>query len=136
MRVFLRAMYLLAAVPVLVGVTHVVLGPASDVQLGARLPPAVLADAVLDSQNRFYGMAFVGYGALVLLSLQDLDRYANVFRIVLGFIALGGVARLISVVQLGLPPLPVIALIGVELLGVPLILWWHARVLEQVRAAR
>ena len=77
MRGFLLTMYVLAAVPVLVGVTHVVLGPASDVQLGAQLPPAVLADAVLDSQNRFYGMTFVGYGALVLLSLRDLDRYAD-----------------------------------------------------------
>lgn len=136
MRGFLVAMYLLAAVPVLVGVAHVVLGPASDVQLGARLPPAVLADAVLDSQNRFYGMTFVGYGALVLLSLRDLDRYANVFRVVLAFIALGGVARLISVAQRGLPPPPVLALIGVEMLGVPLVLWWHARVLQQVRGVR
>jgi hypothetical protein len=129
-------MYLLAAVPVLVGVAHVVLGPASDVSLGAQLPPAALADAVLDSQNRFYGMTFVGYGVLVLLSLRDLNRYADVFRVVLVFIALGGVARLISIAQRGLPPPTVLALTGVELIGVPLVLWWHARVLQRVRGAR
>jgi len=50
-----------AFVPILVGVLHLVLGLNADVLLGARLPAAVIADPALDSQNRFYGVAFMPY---------------------------------------------------------------------------
>ncbi len=60
-------LFLKLASPVflVVGALHLVLGAGADVLLGARLPPEALADAALDSQNRFYGVAFSLYGVLL-----------------------------------------------------------------------
>jgi hypothetical protein len=129
-RTFRRVMRVLAAVPLLIGLAHVVFGVAMDAQLGA-LAPGAASDPVLDSQNRFFGGTFAGYGVLLYLGLTDLKRYAVVFRIAGCGIAFGGVARLVSIALRGLPPLPVLGLIVVELVVVPLLLGWHARILAR-----
>ena len=131
MRVFTIVLKVLASVPVLVGLSHLFMGLGSDALLGAKLPLEVLSDPVLDSQNRFYGVIFIGYGTLIFLCASDVRKYSSVLRIVAGFIFLGGFGRLVSIVLFGLPTPPVIALIAVELIGVPLLLWWHFRVLQQ-----
>jgi hypothetical protein len=128
---FSRVMRVLGAVPLLVGLSHIVFGITADGQLGAVLTPDVVSDPVLDSQDRFYGAAFMGYGALLYLCLTDLKRYAGVFRLMCAFIVLGGVARLLSIMLRGLPPPPVLGLVGVELVLVPLIVGWHSRVLAR-----
>jgi hypothetical protein len=130
--IFTRLMRVLAAVPLLAGLLHVSFGVAANLQLGALLEPAVLRDPVLDSQDRFQGVVFMGYGVLFYLGLADLKRNAAVFRIAGAFIALGGVARLLSIALRGLPPAPVLVLVGMEVLLMPLILWWHARVLARL----
>jgi hypothetical protein len=65
-----------AVIVLVVGLLHLAMGLNADVLLGARLPPDVIADPVLDSQNRFYGTAFAIYGVLLLLGATDLARYA------------------------------------------------------------
>jgi hypothetical protein len=122
-------MRVFAASMLLVGFMHAILGMAVDEQLGAVVALSAASDPVLDSQNRFFGTLFMGYGAFLLLSLQDLQRYAAVFRIVAAFIALGGVARILSIALVGLPTPPVLALVAVEVALVPLLVWWHARLL-------
>jgi hypothetical protein len=67
-----------ALIPILVGVLHLVLGLNADVLLGANLPAPVIADPVLDSQNRFYGVAFMLYGVCLFLGGSDLKRYLPV----------------------------------------------------------
>jgi hypothetical protein len=130
MQAFTTALKLLAPLPVLAGLTHLVLGPASDVMLGARSSDTLLSDPVLDSQNRFYGVVFMGYGALLYYCAMDVRSRATLFRIIAAFIFLGGVARLVSVGLRGVPSAPVVALTVIELAGMPLLLWWHARVLR------
>jgi hypothetical protein len=49
---------LVAPVFVLVGALHLVLGVGADALLGARLPAEAFTDPALNSQNRFYGVAF------------------------------------------------------------------------------
>jgi hypothetical protein len=134
-RVFVGVMRVVSAAPLLIGAFHVVHGPAADAALGAIVTPELLADPALDSQARFYGAAFMGYGATLYVSLTDLARYAAVFRIVGGFLVLGGLARLLSVALSGVPGPPILALIGVELGLVPLVLWWHSRVLGRLRSS-
>jgi hypothetical protein len=119
---------LLGLVAMLVGLLHLGFGPGADVMLGAHIPPQVMADPVLDSQNRFYGVSFIGNGALLLLCATDIRKYSAVLRIVAAFVFLGGLARLLVIYLRGLPSAPVIGLIGIELVGVPVLLWWHARV--------
>ena len=130
MRAFTLLLKLLAPVAIAVGLMHLLIGLHADTLLGAHLPPEVLADPVLDSQNRFYGTTFIGYGALLYLCATDLPRYARVFSILGGFIFLGGCARLIAIALHGMPTPQVIALLLIELLGVPPLLLWHRRLLK------
>ena len=43
----------------IVGALHLTLGLNADVLLGAKVPAETLSDPALDSQNRFYGVAFM-----------------------------------------------------------------------------
>jgi Domain of unknown function (DUF4345) len=119
----------IAPIPIVVGLLHVVLGLSTDVMLGAKAPVALLVDPVLDSQNRFYGAVFMGYGAMLWLCAGDLSGHKTLFRILGGSVFLGGIARVVSMMLHGLPTPPVIALTVIELVGVPLLLLWHRNVL-------
>ena len=58
----------------IVGAVHLILGRGADVVLGAKIPTEVLADPALDSQNRFYGVAFTLYGTLLFICASDLAK--------------------------------------------------------------
>jgi hypothetical protein len=131
MQAFALLLKLLAPVPIIVGLLHVTLGAGTEVLLGANVPADVLKDPVLDSQNRFYGAIFMAYGPLLFLCARDLHRHALLLRIVGGFVFLGGIARLASVALQGLPSVPVVGLIAIELVGMPLLLLWHAHLLQR-----
>ncbi len=128
----LFALFLKAAAPVflLVGALHLVLGVGADVLLGAKLPAEALADAALDSQNRFYGIAFTLYGVLLYLCATDLPKYATVLRCVLWVFFAAGLARLVSVATHGVPPALVLALLATELAMPPLLHLWLSKVLR------
>lgn len=130
--VHLFALFLKAAAPVflLVGALHLVLGVGADVLLGAKLPAEALADAALDSQNRFYGIAFTLYGVLLYLCATDLPKYATVLRCVLWVFFAAGLARLVSVATHGVPPALVLALLATELAMPPLLHLWLSKVLR------
>jgi hypothetical protein len=68
---------LAAPVFVLVGALHLFLGAGADVLLGAHLPIEALSDPALDSQNRFYGVAFTLCGFLFYLGAGDPHRYKD-----------------------------------------------------------
>lgn len=124
-----------APVFVLVGAVHLVLGAGADVLLGARLPAEALADAALDSQNRFYGVAFSVYGVLLYLCATDLPKYAIVLRCVLWVFFAAGLARLVSIATHGVPPALVLALLVTELALPPLLHVWLSKVLAGLAAA-
>ena len=131
MRAFTIFLKWLAPIPVVVGLLHLLMGPHADVLLGASLPAATLADPVLDSQNRFYGVSFMAYGVLLYLCATDIRKYAPVFVALIGFMFLGGVGRLVSLRLHGVPSPPVIALAAIELLGMPLLLLWFSRLMPK-----
>jgi len=110
----------------LVGLVHLALGPSAEILLGADLPASAIADPVLDSQNRFYGVSFMIYGALFWLCAGDLQKYTTVFRLTCVFFLLGGLARLVSIAVVGVPTPPILFLAATELIGGPALLWWHA----------
>ena len=111
---------------------HLFLGPQADVLLGAELPASAVIDPVLDSQNRFYGVAFSLYGVLLLLSASDLTRYAPVFYATMWVFFAGGLARLVSIYVAGLPSVFVMVLLVVELLLPPILHFWLKRVSDDV----
>lgn len=62
----------------IVGAVHLIFGLSADVMLGAKAPTEVLTDPALDSQNRFYGVAFTLYGTLLFICTSDLAKYRTV----------------------------------------------------------
>lgn len=126
------AWFLRIASPVffLVGALHLTLGVGADVLLGARLPDAALADATLDSQNRFYGITFTLYGVLLLVCATDLPKYATVLRCVLWVFFAAGLARFVSMATHGVPPAPVLGLLASELVMPPLLHFWLSKALR------
>ena len=119
-----------APVFLIVGALHLALGLNADALLGAKVPTEALSDPALDSQNRFYGVAFTLYGVLLFVSATDLPKYGTVLRCVLWVFFAAGVARLVSIATHGVPPAPVVLLMGSELLAPPLLLFWLSRVLR------
>ena len=130
MRTLSLFLKVLAPVFLIVGALHLVLGLNADALLGAKVPTEALSDPALDSQNRFYGVAFTVYGVLLFVSATDLPKYATVLRCVLWVFFAAGVARLVSIATHGVPPAPVVLLLGSELLAPPLLLFWLSRVLR------
>lgn len=121
---FVLLLRLAAPILFVVALLHLALGARADVLLGARLPPEALADAVLDSQNRFYGVAFAVFGVLMLLASTDVRKYAPVLRCVLWVFFAAGLARLVSMASHGAPSPAVVALLLSELLVPPLLIAW------------
>ncbi len=119
-----------APVFLLVGALHLVLGTGADVLLGAKLAADTVADPALDSQNRFYGVAFTLYGVLFLVCASNIPKYATVLRCVLWVFFAAGVARLVSVAIHGLPPPLILVLLASELVLPPVLAWWLGRVTQ------
>lgn len=117
LRVLLRA-----TVPVLVvvGGAHLLLGVGAEVLLGAQLSELVLRDPVLDSQNRFYGVAFTLYAAVFWLGSGDPARYAPVLKAAFAIFFAGGLGRIVAWSQHGPPGPMVTVLLVLELLLPPL----------------
>ncbi len=68
---------IVAPVFVFVAALHLALGTGADVLLGAKLSSEALTDPALNSQNRFYGVAFGLYGVLLYLCATDVPKYAT-----------------------------------------------------------
>ena len=109
---------------VMVGLLHLVLGLEADVLLGAVVSPEALSDPVLDSQNRFYGVAFSVYGFLLYLCATDVEKYQTVLRVLLWVFFTAGCARLVSMAVYGLPSSQVLFLLSIELTLPPIGVIW------------
>jgi hypothetical protein len=123
MVIFLR---LFGMICVAVGLLHVVLGLGADNLLGAGLGRETIANASLDSQNRFYGAAFMLFGVVAWICSNDLKQHALLFRLTMLMFFIGGVARLISAAIYGSPSLLIQLLAVSELALPPLMIWWHS----------
>lgn len=124
MQNFVLSLKLLAPVFFVVAALHLTLGLGAEAMLGAQVSPQAAAEPTLDSQNRFYGVAFALYGAVFRLAARDLARFEPLLRASLWVFFAAGLARLVSWLLHG-PPAPlVIVLAAVELLAPPLLLLW------------
>lgn len=128
MRSLALVLKLVAPVFFIVGALHLLLGLEADALLGAKVSAEVMTDPALDSQNRFYGVAFTLYGVLLLLCSTDIPKYATVLRCVLWVFFAAGVARFASIALHGSPPPMIWLLLVGEVLPPPLLAWWLSRV--------
>lgn len=129
MRVFARILQLSALVFFAVAAVHLVLGLGADALLGAALSPETLAEPSLDSQNRFYGMAFAIYGVVLWLCAGDLARHRPMLVAALTVFFLAGCARLVAWGVHGAPAPMVIVLLATELVLPPILYAWMRKAL-------
>jgi hypothetical protein len=79
-----------------ISLLHVVLGPAS-------IPGAVPVNATMDSEDRFYAILFLAFGATLLWCVKNVERKTQVVYFLMLTFLVGGFARLISIAAVGLP---------------------------------
>lgn len=119
----------LGAVPVASGTTGVLLGPAG-------LPGAEQTGSTIDSEYRFLNVFWLAAGITLWWSLRQPESRTGVTRIVLALASLGGGPRLLSWARRGAPHPVFKATLVLELVIVPLVLWWHGRVFPAPRRVR
>lgn len=106
-RLLRAVMSILGAAIVLIGLAHVVAGTSIIAGAGPF-------SSSIDSEDRFFGAIFVFYGVAWILCVRRYD--ARLLQLLAGAFFLGGVARLISMWQTGMPHALYIVLTVVELL--------------------
>ncbi len=129
MRLFKLICYFFAAIALITGSSDLVQGLSSQRAFGATLTEAGFADPMTDNVFRFFSALWLGVGILFILFVQDIDRYKPAMVTLLGIIILGGLARVLSILQYGMPDHPVgltLVLLGLlsELIISPILLWW------------
>ena len=57
----------------------------------------------MDSEDRFYATIFLGYGAALLWCVRDIERKSRVVYLLAGIFFAGGLSRLMSMADVGMP---------------------------------
>ena len=120
---------------ILVALTHIVLGPNADVLLGANISHSSLIDPTIDSQNRFYGAAFALYGVILIICSSEVAKYRSMLLWTMLVFFAAGLARLVSAMVVGWPPLIVVLLLVIELLVPPIVIWWLRKSIRESEAS-
>ena len=115
-----------AAIPLVLGIMNFFVGAGGFV-------PADQITASLDSQLRFYAIWFTAVFFLMIWCVRNLEIAGPVMRIVFIVMAVGGVARLYSMSQLGVPEVSMIGATAIEI-GVLAFIPWHAAFMRRQRA--
>ena len=115
----------LGLVPLLTGLIGMT-GVSDPIYAAARVP----ADPLLDSNLRFFAGVWFGLGVAILWLVPRIESQTVLFRVVWGAIFVGGIGRLLSMILIGMPPLPFVAFTLLEIVGAPLFIYWHYRVTQ------
>lgn len=90
----------------------------------------------LDSHYRYLSGLLLGIGLVFLFTIPRIERHRTIFLTLGAVILVGGVARLWSLVELGLPSRGHQFGLVMELVAVPLIVLWQGRVARRCTTAR
>ena len=122
-RAFQLTFAVLALIPLSMGLLNIVRGVAQHI-------PTEAITSSLDSYHRFGSAWFLGLGVIVLWMLPRIEEHGGLFRVIAWLMFLGGIARVLSAIQYGMPVLPM-QLAGALELCFPLFIWWHNKVVEE-----
>jgi Domain of unknown function (DUF4345) len=125
-RVLQTVLAILGLIPILTGGLDLILGARSLRVVGSSMPLGNLNDVVLDSQIRFLAAIWFGVGIILYWVIPSIDKQTTLFRLLMGGIFLGGIGRMSSAVLVGIPPVQFIAVIVLELIGVPILVLWQS----------
>jgi uncharacterized protein YjeT (DUF2065 family) len=118
----------LALIPILTGIITM-LGVSDPLYASSGVP----ALPVLDSNLRFFGGLWFGLGLGLLWLVPRIESESVLYRVVWAGIFLGGIGRLLSMIMVGLPPLPFVGFTLLEVIGAPLFVYWQHRVAAAAR---
>ena len=93
-------------------------------------PPVIPTD--LDSHFRYISGLFLGMLLLFASCIPGIERKGARLRLLAVMVIIGGVFRLLSLFLVGMPSLGHRIGLGIELIEVPLILLWQARVARRM----
>lgn len=90
----------------------------------------------LDSNLRFMGGIGVGLGLVLLWITPHIERHTSPFRLIWFCALLGGGGRIVSWMDVGQPPMPMVVFTAVEVVVVPILFVWQARIARTARLIR
>jgi hypothetical protein len=82
----------------------------------------------LDSHFRYLSGIFLGLGIAFATCIPGIEHKTSRFRLLGALVVTGGLARALSLASVGAPSAGHLAGLGVELIVMPLLLLWQARV--------
>jgi hypothetical protein len=109
---------LAGAICVVIALAHIAVGPRAIVG-------GAFVNATMDSEDRFYAVFFLGWGATMIYCSRELSAKEGLFGALLLTFFLGGVARIISALLVGIPTTLFVCLGALELVLPPLLWWWY-----------
>ena len=120
---------ILSLVPISTGGAGVLAG-ASFVGATADAPIS------LDSHFRYLSGIFLALGLVFVSTIPAIERRTGRFRVAATLVVCGGLGRLVSWTTVGVPGTGHLAGLGLELVVVPLLVLWQARVARQAAPPR
>lgn len=112
----------LAAAPLLSGILG--LSGIYNPMFSGNLP----VNLVLDSNLRFLNAMSISVALSFYFIIPVIEKQTFACRIICCAILLGGVGRLISIYDLGIPPFPLLVFLALELLFPVLIIYWQQKI--------
>ncbi len=116
---------------------QVAIGVCSLVPIGAGLAGAWFGPEVaegtappvsLDSHFRYLSGLLLGIGLAFWSTIPSIERHTGRVRLLTLIVVIGGLARLWSLAHVGIPSLPMLGGLTMELIVTPLLCLWQARV--------
>jgi len=119
-------MLIVSVIPLALGIVNFYLG-------SGRIVPTEDVTPNLDSMWRFYSVWFTVVFFLTIWCVRNFDIAGPVMRIMFSVMAVGGLARIYSMTQVGMPDPPMLVATAVEV-GVLAFIPWHAAVVGRQNA--
>lgn len=117
---------ILGTIPLITGTLTLLQGIHALDIFGVSLSESTTNNIILDTEMRFLGAIWTGVGAMLYAIVPTIEKQTLFFRLIVTAIILGGIGRLLSVALVGTPPALFIALIVLELVGMPLLMLWQS----------
>jgi len=103
MRLFSIIIYMIATVCIITGGKDFLGGIAGLTGIGEGVSATALADPAMNNAFQFFAGIWIGVGILLIFFLRDLERYKPAMLLLFGIIFLGGIGRLIALLNFGMP---------------------------------